>query len=192
MILAQIRPAIVSFVLLSALTGILYPLVVTSIAQSVFHKQAEGSLILLKDGKVAGSSLIGQNFDDPKYFWGRISATSPAYNASASSGSNLGPTNPALMDEVKARITALKAADPDNQTPIPVDLVTSSASGLDPHVSLAAAFYQIPRIARVRGLSQQEIKILVDQNTRNRFLGLLGEPVVNVLLVNLALDAYKK
>ena len=192
MILTQIRPAIVSFILLTALTGILYPLLVTGIAQTVFHKQAEGSLIVLKDGKIAGSSLIGQNFDDPKYFWGRISATSPAYNASSSSGSNLGPLNPALLDQVKARIAALKAADPDNNAPIPVDLVTSSGSGLDPHISLAAANYQLARVARVRGLAQGTVQHIVDQNTQGRFLGLLGEPVVNVLQVNLALDEYKK
>ena len=192
MILAQIRPTIVSFILLTLLTGILYPLLVTGIAQTVFHNQAEGSLIVLKDGKIAGSSLIGQNFDDPKYFWGRISATSPAYNASSSSGSNLGPLNPALLDQVKARIAALKAADPDNNAPIPVDLVTSSGSGLDPHMSLAAANYQLARVARVRGLAQGTVQHIVAQNTQGRFLGLLGEPVVSVLQVNLALDEYKK
>jgi len=188
MLLAQIRPAFISFILFTVLTGLVYPLLVTGIAQTVFHKQAEGSLITSSDGKILGSSLIGQNFDDPKYFWGRISATSPAYNASASSGSNLGPTNSALLDEVKGRITALKAADPNNNDPIPVDLVTSSASGLDPHISLAAAQYQLARIARVRGLSQGDIQQIIDQNTQGRFLGLLGEPVVNVLQVNLALD----
>jgi len=192
MLLAQIRPAIVSFILFTAFTGILYPLLVTGIAQTVFHKQAEGSLIVSGDRKILGSSLIGQNFDDPKYFWGRISATSPAYNASSSSGSNLGPTNPALLDEVKGRITALKSAEPNNNDPIPVDLVTSSGSGLDPHISLAAAQYQLVRVARVRGLTQGEIQQIIDQNTQGRFLGLLGEPVVNVLQVNLALDAYKK
>jgi K+-transporting ATPase ATPase C chain len=192
MLLAQIRPAFISFILFTVLTGLVYPLLVTGIAQTVFHKQAEGSLITSSDGKILGSSLIGQNFDDPKYFWGRISATSPAYNASASSGSNLGPTNSALLDEVKGRITALKAADPNNNDPIPVDLVTSSASGLDPHISLAAAQYQLARVARVRGLSQGDIQQIIDQNTQGRFLGLLGEPVVNVLQVNLALDAFKK
>jgi len=192
MLLAQIRPAIVSFVLLTALTGILYPLVVTGIAQVVFHKQAEGSLIVSENGKIAGSSLIGQNFDNPQYFWGRISATSPAYNASSSSGSNLGPLNPALLDEVRARITALKVADPHNNAPIPVDLVTSSASGLDPHISLAAANYQLARVARVRRLKTDMVKQMIDQNTQGRFLGFLGEPVVNVLQVNLALDQYKK
>jgi len=188
MLLAQIRPAIVSFILLTGLTGILYPLVVTGIAQTVFHKQAEGSLIVSGDGKILGSSLIGQNFDDPKYFWSRISATSPVYNASSSTGSNLGPTNPALLDEVKARITALKAADPNNSDPIPVDLVTSSGSGLDPHISLAAGNYQLARVARVRGFTTEVVKQIIDQNTQGRFLGLLGEPVINVLQVNLALD----
>ena len=192
MLLAQIRPAIVSFVLLTALTGVLYPLVVTGIAQTVFHNQAEGSLISSGDGKILGSSLIGQNFDDPKYFWGRISATSPAYNASSSSGSNLGPSNPALLDEVKARIAALKIADPNSIAAIPVDLVTSSGSGLDPHISLAAADYQLARVARVRGLSKETVRSIVDKNTQGRFLGLLGEPVVNVLQANLALDEYKK
>jgi len=192
MLLAQIRPAIVSLILFTVLTGVLYPLVVTGIAQTVFHKQAEGSLIVAKDGKILGSSLIGQQFDDPKYFWGRVSATSPAYNASASTGSNLGPSNPALLDEVKGRITALKAADPNNNDPVPVDLATSSGSGLDPHISLAAANYQLARVARVRGLTTEVVKQIVDQNTQGRFLGLLGEPVVNVLQVNLALDEYKK
>ena len=188
MLIAQIRPAIVSFILLTAITGILYPLVVTGIAQTVFHKQAEGSLIVSGDSKILGSSLIGQNFDDPKYFWSRISATSPVYNASASSGSNLGPSNPALLDEIKGRMTALKAADPNNNDPIPVDLVTSSGSGLDPHISLAAANYQLTRVARVRGLTTDVVQQIVDQNTQGRFLGFLGEPVVNVLQLNLALD----
>ena len=192
MLIAQIRPAIVSFFLLTVITGILYPLLVTGIAQTVFHKQAQGSLIISSDGKVIGSSLIGQNFDDSKYFWGRISATSPVYNASSSSGSNLGPSNPALIDEVKGRVTALKAADPNNTAPIPVDLVTSSASGLDPHISLAAAYYQLARVAHVRGLSEEVLKTIVNQYTQGRFLGLLGEPVVNVLQINLALDEYKK
>ncbi len=192
MLLAQIRPAIVSFILLTVITGGLYPLLVTGIAQTLFHKQAEGSLIISGDGKIVGSTLIGQNFDDPKYFWGRISATSPVYNASSSAGSNLGPLNPTLLDEVKGRITALKAIDPNNNDPIPVDLVTSSGSGLDPHISLAAAYYQLARVARVRGLTLDAVKGIVNQNTQGRFLGLLGEPVVNVLQVNLALDQYKK
>jgi len=192
MILAQIRPAIVSFIVLTVITGILYPLLVTGIAQTMFHKQAEGSLIVSQNGKIAGSALIGQNFDDPKYFWGRISATCPVYNASASSGSNLGPLNPALLDEVKARIAALKVADPKNNASVPVDLVTSSGSGLDPHISLGAADYQLARVAHARGLSADAVQQIIDQNTQARFLGILGEPVVNVLQVNLALDAYKK
>jgi K+-transporting ATPase ATPase C chain len=192
MVFAQIRPAIVSFVVLSVLTGVLYPIIVTGIAEMAFHHQAEGSLIRSADGKILGSSLIGQNFDDPKYFWGRISATSPAYNASSSSGSNLGPLNPALLDEVKARIAALKAVDPRNNALIPVDLVTSSSSGLDPHISLAAANYQLNRVVRVRGLSMDVVERIVEQNTQDRFIGILGEPVVNVLQVNLALDQYKK
>lgn len=185
--LAQLRATIVSFILFSILTGILYPLIVTGIAQSIFKAQAEGSLII-KDGKIVGSSLIGQQFDDPKYFWGRLSATSPAYNASSSSGSNLGPSNPALLDEVKGRIAALKAVDPNNSAPIPVDLVTSSGSGLDPHISLAAAQYQLARVARVRGLEPSQVQEVITQNTQGRFLGILGEPVVNVLQLNLALD----
>jgi K+-transporting ATPase ATPase C chain len=192
MLLAQIRPAFVSFILLTVITGILYPLLVTGIAQTVFPNQAEGSLIVSANGKIAGSSLIGQNFDDPKYFWSRISATNPVYNASASSGSNLGPLNPALLDEVKARVSALKAVDPHNNTPIPVDLVTSSGSGLDPHISQAAANYQMARVARARRLKMDVVKHIVDENTQGRFLGLLGEPVVNVLQANLALDQYKK
>ncbi len=192
MLIAQIRPAIVSFILFTAITGILYPLLVTGISQTVFHKQAQGSLIVSRDGKIVGSSLIGQNFDDPKYFWGRLSATSPAYNASASSGSNMGPLNPALTDAAKSRITALNAADPDNHASVPADLVTASGSGLDPHVSLAAAYYQLPRVARVRGLPQETVRTIIVQHTNGRFLGLLGEPVVNILEVNLALDGYKK
>jgi K+-transporting ATPase ATPase C chain len=192
MLFAQIRPAIVLFILFTLLTGVLYPLLVTGIAQTVFHSQAQGSLIVSSDGKILGSSLIGQNFDDPKYFWGRISATSPAYNASASSGSNLGPSNPTLLDEVKGRITALKSADPNNNDPIPVDLVTSSGSGLDPHISLAAAKYQLARVAKVRGLTLDAVQQIIDKNTQGRLLGLLGEPVVNVLQANLALDEYKK
>lgn len=192
MLFAQLRPAIMVFILLTVLTGIVYPLLVTGIAQTVFHQQAEGSLLASKDGKVVGSSLIGQNFDAPQYFWGRISATSPVYNASSSSGSNLGPSNPALLDEVKARITALKAVDPNNNDLIPVDLVTSSGSGLDPHISLAAVQYQLARVARVRGLTSKAVKQIIDQNTQDRFLGFLGEPVVNVLKLNLALDKLEK
>ncbi len=191
MIREHVKPAIVSFLLLTFITGILYPLSVTGIARVLFSERANGSLVY-RDGKPIGSLLIGQHFDDPKYLWGRISSTSPVqFNAAASSGSNLGPSNSVLVDAAKARIEALKAADPDNTSPIPVDLVTSSASGLDPHISLAAAYYQIPRLARLRGLSQDTVKSIVREHSYNRFLGLLGEPVVNVLKVNLDLDSYK-
>jgi K+-transporting ATPase ATPase C chain len=185
----QLRPAIVSFVLLTLVTGVAYPLVVTVLAQTLFPSQANGSL-LRKDGTALGSSLIGQPFDDPRYFWSRLSATSPAaYNGAASSGSNLGPTNDALFDAVKGRIDALKAADPDNRLPIPVDLVTASASGLDPHISPAAAAYQMGRVARARGMSEAAVLALVARYTSGRQLGFLGEPVVDVLQLNLALDA---
>lgn len=188
---AQIRPALMALLIFTVLTGLLYPLVVTGIAQLVFPHQANGSLIV-QNGQTVGSTLIGQQFDNPKYFWGRLSATGPyPYNAAASSGSNLGPTNPALLDEVKGRIAALKAADPANTQPIPVDLVTSSGSGLDPDISVAAALYQLPRVARLRGLSESALRSLVDQNTHGRQLGFLGEPRVNVLQLNLALDALK-
>ena len=186
-----IRPAIVLFLVLTVITGLIYPLVVTGIAQVLFPQQANGSLIV-KNGQAVGSQLIGQPFDDPKYFWGRPSATSPfPYNAAASSGSNLGPSNPALTDAVKARMDALKTADPANTQPIPVDLVTSSASGLDPHISPAAAVYQVTRIARARGLDEAAVRQLVGQYTQGRDLGVLGEPRVNVLELNLALDALK-
>jgi K+-transporting ATPase ATPase C chain len=188
----HIRPAILVFIILTIITGIVYPLFVTGIAQLFFHKQANGSLIY-QNGKPIGSSLIGQFYDDPKYLWGRLSATSPIpFNSASSSGSNLGPSNPALIDAVKARIKALKAVDPENKSPIPVDLVTSSASGLDPHISLASAYYQVPRIARLRGLSQDTVESIVRKHTTGRLLGIIGEPVVNVLEVNLELDAYKK
>jgi K+-transporting ATPase ATPase C chain len=184
----QIKQAILIFIVLSIITGIIYPLFITGIAQVFFRNQANGSLIY-QNGKPIGSVLIGQAFNDPKYFWGRISATSPvSFNAASSSGSNLGPTNPALVEAVKARIKALKSAD-SNSNLIPVDLVTSSASGLDPHISLAAAYYQAPRIARLRGLSQDAIKVLIAKHASGRLFGLIGEPVVNVLELNLALDA---
>ncbi|MGZ9163803.1 MAG: potassium-transporting ATPase subunit KdpC [Anaerolineales bacterium] len=193
--LSQLRPASFMLLIFTVITGIIYPLAVTGIAQVVFPHQANGSLIMAEGGKAVGSELIGQQFDDPKYFWGRISATGTfAYNAfnaenlTASSGSNYGPLNPALMDMVQARIDALKAADPDNTAPIPVDLVTASGSGLDPHVSVAAALYQIHRIAQARGLSDEVVKALVDQYTEGRQFGFLGEPRVNVLKLNLALD----
>jgi len=184
-----IRPALVLFVIMTVVTGIAYPLVVTGIAQVVFPHQAGGSLIV-KDGKPVGSELIGQNFSDPKYFWSRPSATSPQpYNGVGSTGSNLGPLNPALTDGIKKNIDALHAADPTNKAPVPVDLVTASASGLDPEMSLAAANYQAARIARVRGLAPEAIAKLITNHARGKLLGLLGEPRVNVLELNLALDA---
>ena len=186
-----IRPACVLFALLTALTGILYPLVITGIAQTVFPQQAAGSLIE-RGGKPVGSLLIGQSFSDPKYFWGRPSATAPmANNASASGGSNLGPINPALTDAVKARIEALRAADPGNTAPVPVDLVTASGSGLDPHISVAAALFQATRIAKLRSLPPAQVQALIEQHSEGRLLGLIGEPRVNVLQLNLALDALR-
>ena len=187
----QFRTAIIFLAVFTVITGVVYPLAVTGIAQVFFHKQANGSLIV-SNGSVNGSSLIGQQFSDPKYFWGRTSATSPIpYNAASSSGSNLGPENPALQDEVQARIDALKAVDPDNKLPIPVDLVTSSGSGLDPDISIAAADYQINRVARYRNLTAGQVSTLVKQFTAGRQLGILGEPRVNVLQLNLALDKLK-
>ena len=188
MIRKQARPAIIVFLLITLLTGVLYPLVITGIAQVIFPVQANGNLIQ-HDGKVAGSALIGQPFTSPEYFWGRLSATSTVpYNSGVSSGSNIGPTNPALIDEVKARVDALHAADPANTKPIPVDLVTSSGSGLDPDISIAAANYQVPRIARERNLSESDVAALVAQQTEHQQFGILGEPRVNVLKLNLALD----
>jgi K+-transporting ATPase ATPase C chain len=181
----QLRPAITLLALLTIITGVIYPLTVTGIAQLIFPHQANGSIIIV-DGKAVGSELIGQQFDDPKYFWGRPSAAS--YNAAASSGSNYGPMNPALEEVVQARIDSLKATDPDNTLPIPVDLVTASGSGLDPHVSIAAALYQVNRVASARGLSEAEVKSLVEKYTEGRQFGFLGEPRVNVLRLNLALD----
>ena len=184
-----LRPALVLFVLLSALTGLVYPLAVTGAAQALFPEQAEGSLVM-RGGQPVGSALIGQNFGDPGHFWGRPSATAPMpYNAGASGGSNQGPLNPALADAVKGRIEALRAADPGNMQPVPVDLVTASASGLDPHISPAAARYQAARVARVRGLAPDRVGQLIDEHTEGPWLGLLGEPRVNVLALNLALDA---
>ena len=186
---AQLRSALMVFFILTILTGVAYPLAVTGIAQLLFPHQANGSLIY-KDGKPIGSSLIGQPFDEPKYFWGRPSATAPfPYNAAASSGSNLGPTNPALPEAVKTRVAALKAADPGNDTPVPVDLVTASGSGLDPHISSASAEYQVRRVARARGRDEAFVRTLVSQHTEGRQLGMLGERRVNVLALNLALDA---
>jgi len=186
--LKMLRPALVGFALLSAVTGLLYPAAVTGVAKTLFPFQAEGSLVL-QDGKLVGSELIGQNFSSPRYFWGRPSATGPmANNATGSSGSNQGPTNPALVDAVKARVAALKAADPTNTAPVPVDLVSASASGLDSHISMAAARYQAARVARERGLSPDAIQRLIQANTESRDLAVLGEPRVNVLKLNLALD----
>lgn len=183
------RPALVLFAVLSLLTGLAYPLVVTGAAQLLFPHQAGGSLVL-RDGKPVGSELIGQAFSQPRYFWSRSSATGPmAYNAGASSGSNLGPTSPALADAVKSRIEALRAADPGNSAPVPVDLVTASASGLDPHLSRAAVDYQLPRVARERGLPEAQLRALVEQSTERPLLGFLGEVRVNVLALNLALDS---
>lgn len=190
--LTQLRPALMALAALTLITGFLYPLVITGIAQVLFPRQANGSLILI-DGKPVGSSLIGQPFDAPKYFWSRPSATAPfPYNAAASSGSNLGPTNDALIKTVQTRIDALKAADPDNPLPLPVDLVTASGSGLDPHISPAAAEYQVRRIARARGLDETVVRGLVAQHTEGRQLEILGEPRVNVLVLNLALDRHVK
>jgi len=184
----QLRPAIILLVVLTLVTGVAYPLAVTGIAQVVFPRQANGSLIV-RDGKPVGSSLIGQPFDDPKYFWGRLSATAPfAYNAGASSGSNLGPIHPAFHAAAKARIDALREADPGNTAPVPADLVTSSASGLDPHITPAAAFFQVRRVAKARGLGEARVRQLVEAHIEGRPLGVLGEPRVNVLRLNLALD----
>jgi len=193
---AQLRAAVVSLLALTVITGVAYPLLVTGIAQAAFPSQAQGSLIM-RDGKAVGSRLIGQRFDDPRYFWGRLSATADAngkalaYNGAASTGSNLGPTNPALLDEVKARIDALRAADPESASPIPVDLVTSSASGLDPDITPAAAEYQVRRVARARGLGEDKVRARVAAHTAGRQLGFLGEPRVNVLELNLDLDGVR-
>ena len=181
----QLRPAITLLALLTIITGVIYPLTVTGLAQVLFPHQANGSLIVI-DGKAYGSELIGQQFDDPKYFWGRPSAA--GYNAAASSGSNYGPMNPDLLKVVQARIDALKAADPGNTLPIPVDLVTASGSGLDPHISVASALYQVHRVASARGLDEAEVASLVEKYTESRQFGIFGEPRVNVLLLNLALD----
>jgi potassium-transporting ATPase KdpC subunit len=183
------RQSISLLLLMTLITGVLYPLAATGLAQLIFPHQANGSLIV-QDGKPAGSALIGQSFTDARYFWGRPSATSPnAYNAASSSGSNLGPTNPALTDAVKQRIAALRAVDPANTAPVPVDLVTASGSGLDPQITPAAAHYQIARVAKARGLSIAQVQTLVNRFTDGRQLGVLGEPRVNVLQLNLALDA---
>lgn len=182
------RPAVVSLAMLSLLCGIVYPLAITAVAQAVFPWRANGSVIELR-GVARGSALVGQPFDDPRYFWGRPSATSPvAYDGAHSSGSNLGPTNPALLEAVRARLAALRAADPGNDRPVPVDLVTSSASGLDPHISPAAAEWQVPRVARARGMREDDVRAIVARFTAERDVGIFGERRVNVLAVNLALD----
>src|SRR5437016_13576974 len=187
--LAHCRAALVSLALLTIVTGLAYPAIVTGIAQVAFPYRANGSLVV-KDGKTLGSELIGQPFDDPKYFWGRPSATTPfAYNAGSSSGSNLSPTNADLIRAVQARVDALRAADPGNPAPVPVDLVTASGSGLDPHISPAAALYQVGRVARARKLDEGIVRGLVAQYTQGRLFGLLGEPRVNVLELNLAPDS---
>ena len=184
----EIRPAILVLVVLTLITGLVYPLAMTGIAGVIFPKQAQGSLIE-KDGKVIGSALIGQPFGAPKYFWSRPSATAPQpYNGGASGGSNLAPSNPALVDLVRSRVEALRAADPGNAAPVPVDLVTASASGLDPHISPAAAEWQIGRVARARGVAPDRVRELVATHTERPMLGVLGEPRVNVLALNLALD----
>jgi K+-transporting ATPase ATPase C chain len=194
--LSHLRAAAASLGLLTILTGVAYPLLVTGVAQAAFPSKANGSVIE-QDGKAVGSRLIGQQFDDPKYFWGRLSATADSnakplpYNAGASAASNLGPTNPALVDEVKGRLDALHAADPEASGPAPIDLVTSSGSGLDPDISPAAAAYQVHRVAKARGLSEAKVQELVDAHTESRSLAVLGEPRVNVLELNLALDAVR-
>lgn len=186
--LSHLRPALGALVFFTLVTGVLYPFVITLTAQLLFPTQANGSLIV-QDGNVVGSVLIGQAFDAPEYFWSRPSATAPfAYNAAASSGSNLGPTNPALRAAIKTRVENLRAADPDNTVPIPIDLVTASASGLDPHISVAAAEYQVARVARARSLNETRVRALVTQFTEPRAFGILGEPRVNVLMLNRALD----
>jgi potassium-transporting ATPase KdpC subunit len=188
---SALRPALVLFLLLTVLTGFLYPLMVTGLAQLLFPHQAGGS-ILMRDEHAVGSRLIGQSFSDPRYFWSRPSATTPQpYNGTASTGSNLGPLNPQLTDAINARIAALRAADPTNSAPVPIDLVTASGSGLDPEISVAAANYQAARVARARGLAPKRVQALIAQHTEGRLLGVLGEPRVNVLELNLALDALK-
>lgn len=192
MVLQQLRSAFLVLLLLTVLTGVLYPLAVTGIAQLIFPGKANGSL-LTRNGKVVGSGLIGQQFNAPGYFWGRLSATSPAaYNASSSSASNFGPLNPALLDSVRKRVQALREADPGNTQTVPADLVTSSGSGLDPDISVAAALYQLPRVARIRGMRQEDVRALIEQCTEGRFAGILGEPRINVLKLNLALNAHQQ
>ena len=183
-----LRPALSLFAVLTVLTGVVYPLAVTGVGQLLFPRAANGSIVTV-NGKAVGSAIIGQKFSSPGYFWGRPSATGPQpYNAAASSGSNLGPLNPALTDAVKARIAALRAADPGNDKPVPIDLVTASASGLDPDISLAAAYYQATRVAKTRNLSNEQVKTLIEQHAKRPWFGVFGEPRVNVLDLNIALD----
>jgi K+-transporting ATPase ATPase C chain len=190
MFLKQLKTSVLALLVLIVGTGLLYPLATTAIGQALFPGAANGSLIYGKDGKPVGSRLIGQPFDDPKYFWSRPSATAPVpYNAAASSGSNLGPTNETLLKAVQDRVDILHKVDPDNKAPIPVDLVTASASGLDPHITPAAAIYQVKRVARLRDLTENDLQKMIQKHTQDRFLGLLGEPAVNVLELNLELDA---
>jgi K+-transporting ATPase ATPase C chain len=186
---SQLRPAVVALILLSILTGVVYPLLVTGIARLAFGAQADGSIITVQ-GRLVGSKLIGQSFDDPRYFWARPSATVPSYDASAGSGSNLAPTNPALIKAVQDRIDRLRAVDPADQRPIPIDLVTASGSGLDPHITPAAAEYQVARVSRARNLDEATVRRLAAAHTQQRQFGLLGEPRVNVLQLNLALDRF--
>jgi len=186
---AMMRPALVLFLLLSAITGVAYPLLVTATSQTLFAGQANGSIVV-RDGKAIGSALIGQPFTEARYFWSRPSVTGPTpYNAGASSGSNLGPLNPALVDAVKSRVQALRAADPTNAAPVPIDLVTTSASGLDPEISLAAAYYQSSRVAQARGLQKNQVDALIEHHAQHRLLGIFGEPRINVLELNMALDS---
>lgn len=185
----HLRPALVSLVLFTLLTGLAYPLLITGLSQLVFSKRANGSLIRDSQGNAIASEFIGQAFSDPKYFWGRLSTTSPVPYGTASSGSNYGPMNPALFDAAKARIAALQNADPENHSLIPVDLVTASASGLDPHISIAAAQYQASRVARARGLDLAKVQLLITQNTQERTFKVFGEARVHVLRLNLALDS---
>jgi K+-transporting ATPase ATPase C chain len=187
--LKELRPALLVLAALSVVTGVFYPALITAFAAVAFPRQSGGSLLTAPDGRVLGSRLIGQPFTSPRYFWGRLSATSPAYNASASSGSNYGPLNPALAQAVKDRVAALRAADPGNAAPMPVDLVTASGSGLDPEISPAAAEYQVARVARLRGLPADSVRALIARHTAGRTFGMLGEPRVNVLTLNLALDS---
>jgi potassium-transporting ATPase KdpC subunit len=186
-----IRPSVVSLLLLTVLTGLIYPICITGLAQILFHREANGSLIA-REGHFAGSALIGQPFEDPRFFWGRPSATKPfPYNSTASAGSNRGASNPEMVKAVRSRIAALHAADPGNRRPIPVDLVTASGSGLDPHISPAAALYQVPRVAKARGLEERVVLGLVIAHLRNRDFGVLGEPVVPVLELNMALETLR-